>query len=148
MMTDPVADMLTRIRNANAIERAVVDIPASKLKANIAAVLRDEGFIDHFEIGRVEPDDHGFPTFTPDGDLSKAKVVLRVYLKYSPDGEKVIRNIDRASRPGRRLYRHANKLPKVLDGLGIAVVSTSQGVMSDRKARREGLGGEILCTVW
>jgi len=148
MMTDPIADMLTRIRNANNIERPVVDMPASGLKLNIAQVLQDEGFIHSYELGTF-PEDQTPPTFQHIGKISDvAKPILRVRLKYGPDGEKVIRHIERASKPGRRLYRGRQSLPRVLDGLGIAVISTSKGVMSNRMARKAGVGGELICTVW
>jgi small subunit ribosomal protein S8 len=148
MMTDPVADMLTRIRNANRIERPVVDMPATRLKINIAQVLKDEGFVIDYTTGRMQPDEAGHNAFHEDKDLSKPHTILRVYLKYGPEGERVIRNIARASRPGRRLYRHATQLRPILDGLGISIISTSKGVMSDRRARTQRLGGEVLCTVW
>ena len=149
MMTDSLADMLTRIRNANRIERPAVDMPATKLKARVAQVLKDEGFILDYQVGRLVPDEtSGVVDFQPEQDLSKPKVLLRVYLKYGPEGERVIRNIDRASRPGRRLYRRAAQLRPILDGLGISIISTSRGVMSDRRARTQRLGGELLCTVW
>lgn len=152
MMTDSLADMLTRIRNANRIERPAVDIPATKLKIAVAQVLKDEGFIIDYHIGRMhtDTDEKGnkVQTFQQDQDLSKPHILLRVYLNYGPEGERVIRHIERASRPGRRLYRRAEQLKPVLDGLGISVISTSRGVMSDRKARAQRLGGELLCTVW
>jgi len=148
MMTDPIADLLTRIRNANRIERPAVDIPATKLKANIVQVLKDEGFILDYQDGMMVPDEQGHPNFQAQGDFSTPKSVLRVYLKYGPEGEKVIRVIKRASRPGLRLYRRATQLRPVLDGLGIAILSTNRGVMSDRRARAERVGGELLCTVW
>jgi small subunit ribosomal protein S8 len=148
MMTDSLADMLTRIRNANRIERPAVDIPATKLKIAVAQVLKDEGFILDYHVGRMQDDDRGNRAFQRDSDLSKPHALLRVYLNYGPEGERVIRHIERASRPGRRLYRRAEQLRPVLDGLGISVVSTSKGVMSDRKARSQRLGGELLCTVW
>src|SRR5262245_17907093 len=148
MMTDPLADMLTRIRNANRIERPIVDIPATRLKLNVAQVLKDEGFILDYQLGRIERDEQGHPNFEAESDFSRAHLVLRVYLKYGPEGEKVIRHIERASKPGRRLHRRATQLRPVLDGLGIAVISTSEGVMSDRQARAQRLGGELLCTVW
>jgi small subunit ribosomal protein S8 len=148
MMTDSLADMLTRIRNANRIERPAVDIPATKLKIAVAQVLKDEGFILDYHVGRMQADDRGNRAFQRDSDLSKPHALLRVYLNYGPEGERVIRHIERASRPGRRLYRRAEQLRPVLDGLGISVVSTSKGVMSDRKARSQRLGGELLCTVW
>jgi small subunit ribosomal protein S8 len=148
MMTDPIADMLTRIRNANRVERPVVDMPATKLKLAVAQVLQDEGFIHDYHVGFPGRDDEGHPIFTPETDMSKPHVVLRVALKYGIQGERVIRKIDRASRPGRRLYRGYRELRPVLDGLGIAIISTNKGVMSDRRARAQKLGGEILCTVW
>ena len=140
--------MLTRIRNANRIERPAVDMPASRLKANLAQVLKDEGFIYDFQIGNLVKDEHGVKQFEPATDLSKPKVTLRVFLKYGPEGERVIRHIERASRPGRRLYLRSTQLRPVLDGLGISILSTSRGVMSDRRARAQKLGGEMLCTVW
>ena len=143
MMTDPIADMLTRIRNANSIERPAAEMKATKLKANIAQVLKDEGFILDYQIGKYEGTE--FKDGSKSGDPG---TVLRVYLKYGPEGEKVIRMIRRSSRPGRRYYQGAKELKKVLDGLGVAVLSTSKGVMSDRKARKEGVGGEVLCVVW
>ena len=148
MMTDPLADMLTRIRNANRIERPAVDMPAAKLKVAVAKVLKDEGFILEYQVGRAGVDEHGAPSFEPDPDLSKPKAVLRVFLKYGPEGERVIRRIERASRPGRRLYRHTRDIKPVLDGLGISILSTSRGVMSNRRAKAQKVGGELLCTVW
>jgi small subunit ribosomal protein S8 len=153
MMTDPLADMLTRIRNANAIERPAVEMPATKLKAAVAQVLKDEGFVLDYQVGSYAEvkDEHSDAThtvFQANNDFSAPKAVLRVFLKYGPDGERVIRSLDRASRPGRRLYRSYKELPRVLDGLGIAIVSTSRGVMSDRRARQQRVGGELLCTVW
>jgi len=148
MMTDPLADMLTRVRNANRIERPAVDMPATKLKVAVAQVLKDEGFVLDYHVGRLEPDEQGHTTFRQDNDLTRPKAVLRVYLKYGPEGERVIRHIQRASRPGRRLYVRSVELKPVLNGLGISVVSTSKGVMSDRRARSQRLGGELLCRVW
>jgi len=148
MMTDNLADMLTRIRNANRIERPAVDMPASRLKIAVAQVLKDEGFVLDYQVGTPGTDEQGVPTFNEEKDLGKPHVILRVYLKYGPEGERVIRHIARASRPGRRLYRHSTKLRPVLDGLGISIISTSKGVMSDRRARPQKLGGELLCTVW
>jgi small subunit ribosomal protein S8 len=148
MMTDSLADMLTRIRNANRIERPAVDMPASRLKINVAQVLKDEGFVLDYQTLRPEKDEAGHPVFQPETDLSRPDVVLRVYLKYGPEGERVIRHLERASRPGRRLYRRYTQLRPVLDGLGISILSTSKGVMSDRRAKTQRLGGELLCTVW
>lgn len=130
MVTDPVADMLTRIRNAVAIERPFVDIPISKEKVGIAEALQREGFIWDFE--RVGEGPHG---------------ILRVNLKYGPNGERLIQEIKRASKPGCRAYAKSKELPTVLQGLGICIVSTNQGILSDREARAKGIGGEILCTV-
>jgi small subunit ribosomal protein S8 len=155
MMTDPIADMLTRIRNANRIERAAVDIPATELKRSIAQVLKDEGFILDYKMGDAVEDEQGHTNFQPREDAKaredargSSKAILRVYLKYGPEGEKVIRHVERASRPGQRIYRRHVQLRPVLDGLGVSIVSTSRGVMSDRKARSQRLGGELLCTVW
>ena len=148
MMTDPIADMLTRVRNANRIERPVVDMPATRLKAALAQVLKDEGFILDYHVGQVVETEQGHEFQPLPEGQQVTKPVLRIYLKYGPEGEKVIRHLERASRPGRRLYRRHTDLRPVLDGLGIAVVSTSRGVMSDRQARAQRLGGELLCTVW
>ena len=127
---DPIADMLTRIRNANRVGRRLVLIPKSKICTGIAQVLKDEGYIEEYD--PVE-----------DGQQGQ----IRVKLKYSITGEKVIHAIDRTSKPGCRVYRKVEELPNVLNGMGIAVISTSKGVMSDRKARESNVGGELLCTV-
>ena len=127
---DPIADMLTRIRNANRVGRKLVLIPKSKICVGIAQVLKEEGYIDSFDV--VDDERQG---------------QIRVKLKYSNTGEKVIHVIDRESKPGCRVYRGVESLPKVLNGMGIVVISTSKGVMSDRKAREENVGGELLCTV-
>jgi small subunit ribosomal protein S8 len=127
---DPIADMLTRIRNANRVGRRLVLIPKSKICTGIAQVLKDEGYIEDFDV--IEDTQQG---------------QIRVKLKYSLGGDKVIHAIDRASKPGCRVYRGVGELPQVLNGMGIAVVSTSKGVMSDRKAREQNVGGELLCTV-
>jgi small subunit ribosomal protein S8 len=148
MMTDPLADMLTRVRNANRIERPAVDMPATKLKMAVAEVLKAEGFIIDYQLGLMGHDESGAVAFQAVTDFSRPKTILRVFLKYGPEGERVIRKIDRASRPGRRLYRRHTQLRPVLDGLGISIISTSRGVMSDRRARAQKLGGELLCTVW
>ncbi|HYT88158.1 MAG TPA: 30S ribosomal protein S8 [Gemmataceae bacterium] len=148
MMTDPIADMLTRVRNANRIERPYVDMPATNLKARLAQVLKDEGFVLDYHLGKETKDEGGRAQFQPINEIKEPHVILRVFLKYGPEGERVIRHIARASKPGRRLYRGHKELRPVLDGLGIAILSTSRGVMSDRQARAQRLGGELLCTVW
>jgi small subunit ribosomal protein S8 len=131
MMTDPIADMLTRIRNAVRIERSQVDMPLSKVKRGLAEVLKREGYIWDWEEVEGQPSNQ-----------------LRLHLKYGPNGERVIRRLRRVSRPGRRVYSGATRLKPVLGGLGICVISTSRGVISDREARQRRLGGEILCEVW
>jgi len=148
MMTDPLADMLTRIRNAVRIEKPAVEMPASGLKAKLAQVLKDEGYILDFQVGKYEAGEGGEAFQTEGVRLAEAKAVLRVFLKYGPEGERVIRHIERVSKPGCRRYCGWKDLRPVLDGLGIAVVSTSRGLMSDRRARTERIGGEVLCTVW
>ena len=129
---DPIADMLTRIRNANRVGRRMVLVPKSKICTGIAHVLKDEGYIDDVDV--ID-------------DVAGKQGQIRIRLKYSMSGDKVIHEIDRASKPGRRMYRGVKELPKVLNGLGICVISTSKGVMSDRQARESGVGGELLCTV-
>jgi small subunit ribosomal protein S8 len=149
MMTDPIADMLTRIRNGSRVEKPAVEMPATKLKVAIAKVLVEEGFVLGYRVGHyVSPPEGGAPEFTETTDFSLPKLVLQVYLKYGPDGEKVIRHIERYSKPGRRVYQGYGDVRRVLDGLGIAILSTSKGVLSDRQAKRAKVGGEILCTVW
>jgi len=150
MMTDPLADMLTRIRNAVRIEWPVVDMPASRLKRGVAEVLKSEGYIYDYQVGSTAPGEHGHAEFKPLGDQGETpkKAVLRVLLKYGQQGERVIQRLERISKPGCRVYRSYKALRPVLDGLGIAVLSTSQGVMSDRQAKVKKLGGELLCTVW
>jgi small subunit ribosomal protein S8 len=148
MMTDPVADMLTRIRNANNIERPAVEMPATKLKSAIAKVLQDEGFITGFRIGKYEKNAEGHDEFKETANYGEPHVILQVFMKYGPDGERVIRNIQRGSTPGQRVYRGYKDLKRVLDGLGIAILSTSKGVMSDRQARKAKVGGELIATVW
>jgi|ERR1700722_1901081 len=127
---DPIADMLTRIRNSNRVGRKVVLIPKSKICTGIAQVLKDEGYINEYDV-------------VDDGQQGQ----IRVTLKYLFNGDRVIHSIDRESKPGRRLYKKVADLPSVLNGMGIAVVSTSKGVMSDRRAREQNIGGELLCTV-
>jgi small subunit ribosomal protein S8 len=148
MMTDPIADMLTRIRNANEIERPLVEMSATKLKVALADVLLKEGFILGYQTGKYIENPAKQKEFQVVNDLSQPHVILQVYLKYGPDGEKVIRHIERYSKPGRRVYQGYKEVKKVLDGLGIAILSTSKGVMSEREAKKAKVGGEILCTVW
>ena len=128
-MSDPIADMLTRIRNAQMVEKAIVSMPASKVKTAIAQVLKDEGYIDGFQV-----------------KSSDGKSELEIALKYYA-GRPVIERIERVSRPGLRVYRGRNAIPQVQNGLGVAIVTTPQGVMTDRKARATGVGGEVLCYV-
>jgi len=135
-MSDPIADMLTRIRNAQRIEKTEVAMPSSKLKVAIAQVLRDEGYIEGFQVA------HGAGS---DG-AAAGHPELRIGLKYYA-GRPVIERLERVSRPGLRIYRGRNDLPQVMNGLGVAIVSTPRGVMTDRKARTQGVGGEILCYV-
>lgn len=130
MMTDPIADMLTRIRNALAIERPYVDIPLSKVKQGIADVLQREGYIWDYEVVEAQPCS-----------------ILRVNLKYSPTGERVIQRITRVSKPGRRVYAESRKIPEILQGMGICVMSTNQGMLSSREAKAKHVGGEILCEI-
>jgi small subunit ribosomal protein S8 len=148
MMTDPLADMLTRIRNATRIELPFVDMPATRLKMNVCQVLKDEGFIQSFHVGNVRRDEAGHEVFEEINDLTIPKLVLRVELKYGPEGERVIRHIARVSKPGCRRYIRCAEIRPILDGLGISVISTNKGVVSDRQARAQRLGGELLCTVW
>ena len=148
MMTDPIADMLTRIRNGNSVERPYVEMPATKLKVAIAKVLVEEGFVAGFQVGKYVPGDNGAKTFQEVSQLGEPHTVLLVHLKYGPDGEKVIRHIERYSKPGRRVYQGYKDVKRVLDGLGIAILSTSKGVMSDRAAKKAKVGGEVLATVW
>jgi small subunit ribosomal protein S8 len=131
MMTDPIADMLTRIRNAVRVEQSHVEMPGSKVKRGLAEVLKREGYIWDWEEVAAKPSN-----------------ALRVHLKYGPNGERVIRHLRRISKPGHRVYSGAAKLRPVLGGLGITIISTSRGVVSDREARQRRLGGEILCEVW
>ncbi len=131
MMTDPIADMLTRIRNAIQIERPFVDIPASKIKTGIADALQREGYIWEHEVIEQQPQN-----------------ILRINLKYGPNGELVIRRIQRTSKPGRRVYAGVKKIPEIRQGLGTCILSTNKGVLSNREARRADVGGEVLCTVW
>lgn len=131
MMTDPIADMLTQIRNAVSVERDSVEMPASKMKQNLADVLKREGFIWDWSAEDAEPVNR-----------------LHIVLKYGSAGEKVIRNIKRVSKPGCRVYSRAKDLRPVLNGLGISILSTSKGLMSDREARQQKVGGEVLCEIW
>ncbi len=131
MMTDPIADMLTRIRNALKIERQWVEIPASKEKIGIAEALKREGYIWDYTVEERQP-----------------RNMLLVNLKYGPNGERVIQKIERTSKPGCRVYRGRDDLPEVLQGLGICIISTNKGILSNREARAQGIGGEVLCTIY
>ena len=137
-MTDPISDMLTRLRNAVSAKHTRVDMPASKLKAEIARILQDEGYIQGFRIVE-EPAER---------DGKQPRQLIRVFLKYGPRGEKVISGLERISRPGRRVYIGVEDVPTVLGGLGTNILTTSRGVMTCRAARKAGVGGEVLCNVW
>ncbi len=131
MMTDPIADMLTRIRNAVAVVKPDVTMPSSKMRVSLAKILADEGYLDGYEV--IEDGSHS---------------ALKVDLRYTPERTTVIQGLRRISTPGGRVYRSSTELPRVQGGLGVAIISTSKGLMADRDARREGIGGEIICEVW
>ena len=130
-MTDPIADMLTRIRNANQVNKDYVDIPASKMKIAIARILKEEGYIKYYKVSR-----------------GKVQGTIRVFLKYGNDREPVISGLMRVSRPGLRKYVSKNSIPKVMGGMGISVISTSQGIVTDKTCRRRKIGGEVICNIW
>ena len=130
-MSDPIADMLTRIRNAIMASYEAVDIPNSKLKVNLAKILKSEGFIKNYKIV-----------------ADRRQGILRVFLKYDESGESVIDGLKRVSKPSRRVYTRSDRIPKVLNGYGVNILSTSKGLMTDKQARKVGVGGEILCSVW
>jgi small subunit ribosomal protein S8 len=130
-MTDPIADLITRIRNAHQAKHDRLDVPSSRLKVEVCKILREEGFIRNFRLLEAEP-----------------ARMLRILLRYTREGEPAIRHFARLSRPGRRIYRGADDLRPVRNGLGLAIVSTSRGLLTDRKAREERLGGELLCELW
>jgi len=131
VMTDPIADMLTRIRNANVVKHETVELPSSKMKKTLAELMVREGYLSGYE----EYMDGSVP-------------MLKLGLKYGANNERVITGVKRISKPGLRVYAHKDNIPKVLGGLGIAVLSTSKGVMTDREARKEGIGGEVICYIW
>jgi small subunit ribosomal protein S8 len=137
-MTDPISDMLTRIRNGVSAKHARVDMPASKLKAEIARILQDEGYIQGFRIVDEPSQKQG----------RQPRQIIRLFLKYGPRGERVITGLERISRPGRRVYLGVDDVPAVLGGLGTNILTTSRGVMTGRAAKKEGVGGEVLCNVW
>jgi len=131
MMTDPIADMLTRIRNAIKVKADKVDIPASRMKIEISKILKEEGFIKSYKIIK-----------------DKKQGIIRINLKYTPEGDSVISNLQRISKPGRRVYVSKDEIPHVMGGLGIAILTTSQGVMTDKECRHKGVGGEVICYIW
>lgn len=131
MITDPIADMLTRIRNANTVRHTNVDIPASNVKKRLAEILLDEGFIKSFDL--IDDNKQG---------------IIRVELKYGENKERVISGLKRISKPGLRVYAKKNEIPRVLGGLGMAIISTSNGIITDKEARKTGVGGEVICYVW
>ncbi|MGW8323239.1 MAG: 30S ribosomal protein S8 [Thermodesulfobacteriota bacterium] len=130
-MTDPIADLLTRIRNANQNGFARLEVPSSNVKVEIVRVLKEEGYIKDYRVLK-----------------DKGRAVIKVSLRYVDKGERAIRKLERVSRPSRRVYVPKDKIPRVMNGLGVAIISTPRGVMTDRQARQEGIGGEVLCTVW
>jgi small subunit ribosomal protein S8 len=130
-MTDPIADMLTRIRNANMAKLEKLDIPSSNLKLELARVLKEEGYIKNFKLLK-----------------DRKQGIVRVYMKYSPDELRVINGLKRVSSPGNRVYVGADEIPRVMGGLGVAILSTSKGVMADRESRTKNIGGEVLCYIW
>ena len=131
VMTDPIADFLTRIRNANMVYHSTVEIPASKVKVALAAILKEEGFIKDYEV--IEDGKQG---------------IIRIYLKYGANRERVLTGLRRISKPGLRVYARKDQVPRVLGGLGVAILSTSKGIMTDKQARKLKLGGEVICYVW
>lgn len=131
VLTDPIADMLTRIRNGSSVKHDSVDIPASKMKVEVARILKEEGYIRDYKV--IEDNKQG---------------IIRIYFKYGPNQEKVITGIKRISKPGLRVYANKDEVPRVLGGLGIAILSTSHGIMTDKSARESNIGGEVVCYVW
>ena len=130
-MTDPIADMLTRIRNANVVKHETVDVPASNMKKELSRILLEEGFIRGYDV--IEDGKQG---------------IIRIQLKYGQSGERVISGLKRISKPGMRVYAAKQEIPRVLNGLGISVISTSKGILTDKQARKENVGGEVICYVW
>ena len=130
-MTDPIADMLTRIRNANVVKHETVDVPASNMKIELARILLEEGFIRGYDV--IEDGKQG---------------IIRIQLKYGQTGERVISGLKRISKPGMRVYADKHEVPRVLNGLGISIISTSKGILTDKQARKENVGGEVICYVW
>jgi len=131
MLTDPIADMLTRIRNANMVSKPKVELPSSTMKEAIAAILKREGFVKNYKV-----------------ETREGRKILQIYLKYSDNGQKVITHLERVSKPGRRKYVKRDEIPRVLNGLGICILSTSKGILTGEEARRLGVGGEVLCYIW
>ena len=130
-MTDPIADMLTRIRNANVVKHETVDVPASNMKKELSRILLEEGFIRGYDV--IEDGKQG---------------IIRIQLKYGQAGERVISGLKRISKPGMRVYADKHEVPRVLNGLGISIISTSKGILTDKQARKENVGGEVICYVW
>ena len=130
-MTDPIADMLTRIRNANVVKHETVDVPASNIKKELARILLEEGFVRGYDV--IEDGKQG---------------IIRIQLKYGQTGERVISGLKRISKPGMRVYAAKHEVPRVLNGLGISIISTSKGILTDKQARKENVGGEVICYVW
>ena len=139
-MTDPIADMLTRLRNAVIAKHSRVDVPASKLKVEIARILEGEGYIQGFKLVEEKSAEAA--------KAAAARQLIRIFLKYGPHGERVITGLERISRPGRRVYLRSSEVPPVLGGLGTSILTTSRGVMTGRAAVQAGVGGEVLCNIW
>ncbi|HNY26214.1 MAG TPA: 30S ribosomal protein S8 [Candidatus Sumerlaeota bacterium] len=148
-VTDPIADMLTRIRNANAVQADEVSVPASRLKVGLAKILREEGFIKHYKVARVRRKGQLKRRREREkGSPLEKQSEIRIFLKYGIKGERVLNGLRRVSRPGLRQYVSTAEIPRIEGGLGICILSTSQGLLSDRQAKKRNIGGELLCTIW
>ncbi len=150
-VTDPIADMLTRIRNSNAVGAEEVSIPASRMKVGLAKILREEGFIKHYKVSRVRKKNAKGQKKSGDQEKSnplEQQSEIRIFLKYGPNEEKVIQGLKRLSKPSLRRYVRSGEIPRIEGGLGISIVSTSQGLKTDKQCRQQNIGGEILCAIW
>ena len=148
-MTDPIADMLTRIRNANTVKHETVDVPASNIKKEIVRILLEEGFVRGYDV--IEDEKQGIIRIQLKYGQAGERVIqgiIRIQLKYGQTGERVISGLKRISKPGMRVYADKHEVPRVLNGLGISIISTSKGILTDKQARKENVGGEVICYVW